>query len=465
MKIKVFYHILMINHWESIVLEQLNEMKVSGLYDEADIYIGALGSDIDRLRKILKKYPKCDIVRYSDDKNRYEFWTEQISWHFSQKENFYGLYIHTKGVSWPNHSGGDYWRHYMNHYNVTLWRENVKKLRKGYDTCGVKLLGVDDPPAHTVHYSGNFFWFKSSYLKGLPAPEKCNCKDRFQAEFWIGMNDPDAATLCQDFVDYNTPGVFKKGKVYVHTLCWNLTSEVEKVTKLLYSQDSNFIHVIVDLGFPILPNEQPDTKGVNTKELKRIAAKYGSRYIKLDNIGVSQNWEQVYRTLGLKDEDVLIGADPDEHPQNDGWVTAMANVLKSGYPLVSLMMTNHVPMFANHTRIKAGGENVIKSPAINWALIGMAGWFIRKMGGVPYPKVAERYGWIEMEIRNKLDEFKLDYAVLTDYRVLHTDYELHDEGTSKLLREWKNLIIFQLKKYGQISFEEYLKRKANGEFN
>jgi len=54
--------------------------------------------------------------------------------------------------------------------------------------------------------------------------------------------------------------------------------------------------------------------------------------------------------------------------------------------------------------------------------------------------------------------------MLPDYIVEHTDYEWGHEGTSKLLRLWKNLIIFKLKEYGQISFDEYLERKRNGEF-
>ena len=69
----------------------------------------------------------------------------------------------------------------------------------------MKLIGGEWP----LHYSGNFFWFYSGYVKTLPEIVTLDIKDRNNAEFWIcsGKN-PEAATLCQKFVDYNTKGKF-----------------------------------------------------------------------------------------------------------------------------------------------------------------------------------------------------------------------------------------------------------------
>jgi hypothetical protein len=122
---------------------------------------------------------------------------------------------------------------------------------------------------------------------------------------------------------------------YLHTLCWNLVSEVEKAVKLLYelNDPKDFKHVIVDLGFPLESDEIPldikKSKRNNTKRLRELAERYGSMYMKTQNEGVSQNWTQVYNTLGIKDNDCLICADPDEHPLNEGWVKAIGDVLKS----------------------------------------------------------------------------------------------------------------------------------------
>lgn len=462
MKTKVFYHVLMIHNWHEMVREQLAKLVDSGLYYHCEkVYIGALGQDIETLEEIIKDYDKCDIIRYSEDEKKYEFWTLKIIWHLAQKESFNAVYIHTKGVSFPDNSGGKYWRDYMMHYNVINYKDCLKALREGYDTCGVKLRQKTDSPVYKVHYSGNFWWAKSTYIRKLEDPETMNTKNRFEAEFWIGTANPRTKTLCQDFVDYNTTGTFYKGRNLVHTLAYNLPSETEKSMKLLYDQNSNFEHYVVDLGFPLLTDIRPkdieSSKKRVSEAYRKLADKYGSKYVKLENIGVSQNWEQVWRYLKMSDEDVLIGQDPDERTLTDGWVEAMADVLRGDrYGLVSLMMTDHWGALQN-ARVKMyNGHKVIESHKGNWALIGMSGKFLRKLGGVPYPKEAERYGWIEHSIHAEMGKTGLRDCVLRDYRVRHTDFSLGDEGTSRLLREWKNLIIFELKKYGQISFEDYL---------
>ena len=82
--------------------------------------------------------------------------------------------------------------------------------------------------------------------------------------------------------------------VLVHTLAFNLPSEVEIATRLLYEQCNGDFnkHVIADLGFPIsedkLPNSILEAKAINSEKLKSIAKQYGSEYIQLPNIGVSQ---------------------------------------------------------------------------------------------------------------------------------------------------------------------------------
>jgi len=464
MTLKAFYHILLINNWQSIVKEQINEMFKSGLLDELDsFYIGAIGDykELDKLRKILPD--KAEIVRYAEDPKHYEFFTLAIAWHEANKpENFYGLYFHTKGVTNPSNHAGEHWRHYMNDYNLTKYKEAIRQLRKNYDTCGVKMNTDSRFPDH---YSGNFYWFKSSYVRRLPDPESIDMNNRYNAEFWIGREKPKMASLCQDFVDYNTKGKYKIGTNYVHTLCWNLPSEVEKVTKKLYelNDSSQFKHIIVDLGFPLVNDpvyNVEDNKKHNTKELIRIAKKYGSTYVKMENVGVSQNWTQVYKYLNMEPEDVLIGQDPDEHPQSQDWIIAMADVIREGYSMTALMMTDHKPLLHGRKTQNVAGRRVLSNvKGINWALIGFSGAVLDKMGGVPVPNSADTYGWIENAVREQFAKHNENYAVLTDYTVRHTDYELGDDGTSDVLRKWKNYIIFEQRGGKQMSLEEFITTK------
>lgn len=326
------------------------------------------------------------------------------------------------------------------------------------------------------------------YSRNLKDPMTLNKKDRFDAEMWIGLNNPNAATLCQLFVDYNTKGKFQiqketnMPKNYVHTLAYNLPSEVEKTTKLIYEQNNpeDFKHIICDLGFPIIkgdeiPGNFSGARQVNTEKLKEICIKYGSTYLKMENIGVSQNWTQIINHCKLKDDDVIIGADPDERTMDNGWINAMAKVLRSGkIGMVSLMMPEQVkemPRWSYQNFSIDGVWAIELNGGINWALIGFKGEFLKKMGDMPFPADKPKYGYIEHFVRIELNKYGYRLLFLPNHKVYHTDYP-KDEGSSKLLREWKNFIIFgdihqrsnpqMMKQYGQLEFTKFLDLRKRG---
>jgi hypothetical protein len=260
-------------------------------------------------------------------------------------------------------------------------------------------------------------------------------------------------------------------KNYVFTLCWNLVGEVEKATKLLYDLNNprDFTHIIVDLGFPleqgnVIPEDISLAKKMNTIKLKHLAEDYGSQYLQLPNIGVSQNWTNVYKALNMDNTDILTGADPDEHPMNKNWVRAMGKVLRSNekIALASLIMDAQLPVLKQlqYKKKIIDGETVYwVLGLINWALIGISGEFLNLIKEIPYPTIAPRYGWIESELYPLIVNNDYKWVFLPDYLVHHTDFELGDPGTSSLLREWKNQIVFKVKETGQPDFCEWLKAK------
>lgn len=212
-----FWHICMINHYMDIISEQMDIMQKSGLYGRLDrIYVGCVG-DMDeyiRLRSFFKKYRKVEIYAMSKDLNEYEFLTlDVLNKKSIYSDRFYGFYIHTKGCSYPGNEGGRYWLCYMNHYNITKWKDAVKSLDIGHETYGVKLIPSSNPPAYKMHYSGNFFWFDSYYAADLKNIYDLDIKNRGNAEMWICSENPIAATGCQIFVDYNTVGRFEPFKI------------------------------------------------------------------------------------------------------------------------------------------------------------------------------------------------------------------------------------------------------------
>ena len=77
----------------------------------------------------------------------------------------------------------------MEYYNIVQWRLAISALSNGWATYGVnhrddteKLFG-----GKYLHYSGNFWWARSFYVKGL-GKDKLTGSNRWDGEFWIGTN-------------------------------------------------------------------------------------------------------------------------------------------------------------------------------------------------------------------------------------------------------------------------------------
>jgi hypothetical protein len=89
------------------------------------------------------------------------------------------LYLHSKGASKDTRAAED-WRRLMLHFTVERYPEALKQL-ESHAACGVN---IRKEPA--LHFSGNFWWARSSYIKQLKTIESLDQADRYQAEFWIG---------------------------------------------------------------------------------------------------------------------------------------------------------------------------------------------------------------------------------------------------------------------------------------
>lgn len=192
-KIVIFYHVCELGNWKEIVEEQLNLIKSSGLYSKVEsINIGFLG---DKKSILTFCKDKVKLVYHSDNKKEYEIGTINEILNFSKKksEEYYILYIHTKGVTnrsqkknnIPN--GQYYWRQFMNYWNITRHNICIEQLNLGYYTVGVNCFGN--------HYSGNFWWANSKYIKKLSKlkPKK---DGGIQAEFWLLSKKQNKKSIC-----------------------------------------------------------------------------------------------------------------------------------------------------------------------------------------------------------------------------------------------------------------------------
>lgn len=198
MKKYIYFHVCCINKWRNIVGNIWNQIKDSGLYEQVDEIRCSVIGDVQEFKKFLNNDPKIIFIFESYDlkyivnnwnPNRNPIHNEQIIlnriYEDSQKEEFYCLYIHSKGVKrnklltvWNEESNKEYirqtnaiqsWVDYMLYFSAYRY-EKVFELLEDSDTIGVNLYhfkkaGDQHPAGYS--YNGNFWWARSSYIKTL----------------------------------------------------------------------------------------------------------------------------------------------------------------------------------------------------------------------------------------------------------------------------------------------------------
>jgi len=187
--ILVFHHSYLINNWKNILLDQINLMKDSGLYDAStNIYSTYYGDNervIDEFTDLIKQSDISNkFILRKDEKNIGEFACLQMIYETCAGKSAYIGYFHTKGAyseSISANIGIKAWRDYLNYFTITKWKESIDKLKEGYDITSVN---HDYNDIHHDYIVGGFLWTTSEYVKSLPYPTD----NRFEAEIWIMKN-------------------------------------------------------------------------------------------------------------------------------------------------------------------------------------------------------------------------------------------------------------------------------------
>jgi hypothetical protein len=190
----IYFHIATIGKYQEIFDEIYSQIVKSNLINEVEIInLCIVGGG--KLEVCLNEKIKIYRDLYVETG---EFFTLNLIKQFSEstEQNFKILYIHTKGVTTPDNLCIDDWRQYMTYFNVNQYQKCFDVLEE-YDSCGVDL--VSEP---TIHYSGNFWWANSSYIKRLPTINEIKFPKippilsiRHNCEFWIGMGDGKLKSL------------------------------------------------------------------------------------------------------------------------------------------------------------------------------------------------------------------------------------------------------------------------------
>ena len=196
----IYFHICCINNWKQIFSKLMFKIKNSGLYNIIkEIRCVILGEYDNSIND-----PKINIILQSTDINLAVKITINNLFNDSvnNDEEFYVLYIHTKGIKHFNgkfEKNVDDWVEYMSYFNIYNFNLCLNEL-KNYSAVGVNLQISNDYP---LHYSGNFWWSKSSHIRKLKLIE-----DNFynSPEFWVTSINENYKTLWNSNTHhYNDP--------------------------------------------------------------------------------------------------------------------------------------------------------------------------------------------------------------------------------------------------------------------
>lgn len=167
--------------------ELLNEIDKNLKFDL--IYINNIG-------KPLKGYEKENIHvnEFSSNHDLFELPTIKLISLFSKfNSNVKVLYLHTKGITHSNSSNVADWRRMLSYFMIEKNEKCLEALDK-YDAVGCNYL-----PEPYKHFSGNFWWANSNYLKIL---ETKNLKQKHDAEWWVLTSTENFFTIFHSNINH-----------------------------------------------------------------------------------------------------------------------------------------------------------------------------------------------------------------------------------------------------------------------
>lgn len=189
---EVYLHAYCKNNYGSVILSKIRKFREAGLWESISSFnipvSGRRDIDEEFLSDLASLSPKINIFEHQNPVFNNE--PDTLNYIRNRVENFEQntpiLYMHTKGVSWTDPTlrrNIDGWVRYLDLYTIAKWKECIRALETHDVASG---LFSYEP---MKHFSGNFWWANSDYLKTLPYLDKENIKPLERGEFWICSGD------------------------------------------------------------------------------------------------------------------------------------------------------------------------------------------------------------------------------------------------------------------------------------
>jgi hypothetical protein len=191
MKNVVFWHICGINNYKTVVEEQFNAIVSSKLIDEVDcIYITFLGKEKTEIQWLLDKHVKLVLQNFDTNLRHYERLCLMSLLAYAKDNEANILYIHAKGVSKPYNKHVQSWRRMLEYFLIEKHKKCLELLSE-YDVLGSLLARNGNQERitnekHKFHFSGNFWWSKTSYIRKLPSLHQPHLVDLHKnSKYWL----------------------------------------------------------------------------------------------------------------------------------------------------------------------------------------------------------------------------------------------------------------------------------------
>ena len=193
----IYIHICCINNWKDLFTKLLGDIKDSNLYVIVkEIRCNLMTNTIEDIQFFQDE--KIRIIGVSDNVNLSETTTFDLLHRDAQLEDFKVLYLHNNHVKYNPIDVAD-WIQYLHYFNIYRHQECLSCFPT-YDTVGVNLT-LTQQTNDSVHYSDNFWWSTSTYIRTLPS---CHL-DSKRPEYWItSSNTNKYITLWQSHMNHLT---------------------------------------------------------------------------------------------------------------------------------------------------------------------------------------------------------------------------------------------------------------------
>ena len=197
-KINIYINVAIVGNVNQILENLVNSIIKGGLYSACNKIYLVCNGDMNQISLNLN-IPKIEVIDANSDISKCEFPTLDKIWNDCQEDDITVLYLHTKGVTKPGYQQITDWTEYLSYFNIDKWQDRIFELNS-FDCSGVNLNGnpddINQDPSTwgfgkaPLHYSGNFWWSKSSHIKNLPnptnwLPDNNYLRWRVMAEMWL----------------------------------------------------------------------------------------------------------------------------------------------------------------------------------------------------------------------------------------------------------------------------------------